>query len=129
MIADPKLHSGSGEFTFAIQKGKAPAHRQDAQKPQHGEFVPVFYVYGYEQPEGPAIKIKARKASEAENWVIKNVPGFEKEHPMSIFAIKTPPLGRKVIDKGEVPPPKPKPPERVLNPLEKALRDKLGTNE
>lgn len=127
VMSDPKykgLHDGS--FLFVIEKGQAPANRQDAQKPQHGGFVPYFYVYAHENPGLPAIKIKANKSMDAENWVIRNVPGYEKEHPMSVFAIKTPPKDREIVDKGEVPPPKPKAPERVLNPLEKALRDKLG---
>lgn len=127
MIADPKLHRSSGEFTFAIQRGQAPEHRQAAQKPQHGEFVPVYYVYAYENDNLPVIKIKAKKSTDAEMWVVKNIPGYKDEHPMSIFATKTPPKGRTDIeDKGEVPPTKPKAPERVPTPLEKALRDKLG---
>lgn len=129
MTSDPKygLVRSHGSFAFAIEKGQAPAHRQDAQKPQHAGFEPIFYVYAYENPKLPVIKIKAKNATEAERWVIKNIPGYDQEHPMSIFPIKAPPDGRTdIIDKGEVPPPKPKPPERELNPLEKALRDKLG---
>jgi hypothetical protein len=128
MIANHNIHRGGGEFTFAIQRGEAPEHRQSAQKPQHGEFVPVFYVYAYENPKLPVIKIKAKKSMDAENWVVKHVPGYKDEHPMSIFATKTPPNGRTDIqDAGAVPPPKPKPPERVPTPLEQALRDKLGS--
>lgn len=128
MAADPRMQTAMsyGAFLFAIERGEAPAHRQAAQKPQHSEFLPIFYVYAYENDKLPAIKIKAKRASEAEEWVIKNVPGFEKEHPMSIFAVKAPPKDRKITDMGKVPPPKPKPPERVLNPLEKALKDKIG---
>lgn len=128
VMSDPKYATlrSYGSFSFAIEKGGAPAHRQAAQKPQHGGFDAVFYVYGYEQHDGPAIKIKAKKASEAENWVIKNVPELAKEHPMSIFAIKTPPAGRKIIDMGSVPPAKPKAAPRELNPIEKALHDKLS---
>jgi hypothetical protein len=127
MIADPKLHGGTGAFTFAIQRGEAPAHRQAAQKPQHGEFVPVFYVYAYEKSELPVIKIKAKKSADAENWVIKNIPGYDNEHPMSIFAIKTPPAGRTdILDKGEVPE-KPKPIPQDPNSLGAKLRAKLDT--
>ena len=125
MIADPRLHGNSGEFTFAIQKGQAPAHRQAAQKPQHGEFIPVFYVYAYENPKLPIIKIKAKKSMDAEMWAIKNVPGYDNEHPMSIFTTKTPPEGRTdIIDKGSVPVPK-KPEAQDPNSLSAQLRAKL----
>lgn len=104
MISNPKFHTQSGgEFTFAIQKGSAPAHRQAAQAPQHGGFVPVFYVYAYENDQLPVIQIKAKKSMDAEMWVIKNIPGYDKEHSMSIFATKTPPKDRKIVDKGTVP--------------------------
>lgn len=127
VMSDPKYATlrSYGSFSFAIEKGGAPVHRQAAQRPQHGDFDAIFYVYGYEQSDGPAIKIKAKKASEAENWVMKNVPELAKEHPMSIFAVKTPPAGRKVIDMGEVPKEPPKPEPRQLTPLEAELRKKL----
>jgi hypothetical protein len=127
MISNPKFHARSGgEFTFAIQKGSAPAHRQAAQAPQHGGFVPVFYVYAYENDQLPAIQIKAKKSMDAEMWVIKNIPGYNKEDPMSIFASKTPPKGRKIIDKGSVPP-KPPQPKQDPNSLGAQLRAKLDT--
>ncbi len=128
MIADPRFRTlvSYGAFAFVIQRGGAPAHRQAAQKPQHGEFDTIFYVYGFENPEGPAVKIKAKSSAAAEKWVIQNVPGFENEHPMSVFAIKSPPPGREVIDKGTVPAPAPKPAPRELNSIEKALHDKLN---
>jgi len=128
MSQDPRMKTAMsyGAFLFAIERGEAPAHRQAAQKPQHSEFLPIVYVYAYENPELPAIKVKATSSIAAEKWVIQNIPGYEKEHPMSVFAVKAPPEGRKIIDKGTVPsaPPKAKP--RELNPLEKALQKKLG---
>lgn len=128
VMSDPRFKTlvSYGAFAFVIQRGGAPAHRQAAQKPQHGEFDTIFYVYGFENPEGPAVKIKAKSSTAAEKWVIQNVPGFENEHPMSVFAIKSPPPGREVIDKGTVPAPAPKPTPRELNPIEKALHDKLN---
>lgn len=128
MNADPKYATlrSYGAFAFAIERGEAPEHRQAAQKPQHGEFEPVFYVYAYENPELPTIKIKAKKSMSAENWVIQNIPGYDKEHPMSIFAVKSPPADRKIIDKGSVPPPMKQPAPRQLNSIEKALHDKLN---
>lgn len=128
MAADPKFNTAMsyGAFLFAIEKGQAPAHRQAAQKPQHSEFLPVFYIYAYENDKLPTIKIKAKSATAAEKWVINNIPGYDKEHPMSVFAVKAMPQGRQIIDKGTVPAAPPKPPERKLNDLELKLRQKLG---
>ena len=106
MVQDPRMQTAMsyGAFLFAIERGQAPKHRQAAQKPQHGEFKPIFYVYAYENPELPAIKISAKTSTEAEAWVIKNVSGYDKEHPMSIFAVKAPPKDRPNIkDMGTIP--------------------------
>lgn len=129
MIADPKFKTllSYGAFAFVIQRGGAPAHRQAAQKPQHGEFLIVYHVYSMENHSLPAIKVKARNGNDAEAWVIKNIPGYDKEHPMAVFASKMPPEGRQIIDKGTVPPPAPKSTPRVLTPLEQKLKDKLDT--
>ena len=62
---------------------------------------------------------------DAEMWAIKNVPGYDNEHPMSIFTTKTPPEGRTdIIDKGSVPVPK-KPEAQDPNSLSAQLRAKL----
>jgi hypothetical protein len=105
MVQDPRFKTmmSYGAFSFAIERGEAPEHRQAAQKPQHAGFNPIFYVYAYENPDLPAIKISAKNATEAEQWVIKNIPGYDKEHPMSVFPVKAPPAGRKIIDKGSIP--------------------------
>ena len=102
MISNPSFRYAArhGDFVFALQRGQAPASRQAAQQPQHGDFLPVFYVYAYENPDLPAIRIQVKNGQQAEEWVIKNIPGYDKEHPMSIFATKAPPKDRKVIDKG-----------------------------
>jgi len=129
LIVDPKFKTliSYGAYSFAIEKGHAPAHRQAAQKPQHGKWENIFFVYSFEHPEKPAIKLVANDGNEAENWVMKNVPLYKDEDPFAVFAKKsTPPEGRKIIDMGKLPPPEPKPPERVLSPLEQKLRDKLG---
>lgn len=128
MSQDPRMKTAMsyGAFLFAIERGEAPEHRRAAQKPQHGDFQPIVYVYAYENPELPAIKLKAKSATSAEKWVIQNIPGYEKEHPMSVFAVKAPPEGRKIIDKGTVPSATPKAKPRELNSLEKALQQKLG---
>lgn len=104
VMSDPRYQevTTTGSFIFVIEKGQAPASRQDSQKPQHGEFMPIVFVYAYENPDLPAIKIKAKSRADAEAWVIKNVPGYDKEHPMSIFAIQNKPKDRKIIDKGSV---------------------------
>lgn len=129
LIADPKFKTliSYGAYSFAIEKGQAPEHRQVAQQPQHSKWENIFFVYSFEHPEKPAIKLVATNGNEAENWVIKNVPLYKDEDPFAVFAKKsTPPEGRKIIDMGKLPPPAPKPPERVPTPLEQALRSKLG---
>ena len=128
MQADPKYKTvlSYGDFTFAIEKGTAPEHRQAAQKPQHAEFLPVFYVYTVEFPDLPAIKIKAKQSYEAETWVMKNVPEFKDADLMGVFASKIKPEGRSVIDKGTVPE-KPKPVPQDPNSLGAKLRAKLDT--
>jgi hypothetical protein len=129
MLADPKYATlrSYGAFAFAIERGGAPAHRQAAQKPQHSEFQAVYYVYSFELLDVPAIKIIAKDGNVAEMFVRRNVPEYKNADPMGIYASKTPPQGRKVVDMGTAPAPAPKPAERVPTPLEQALRDKLGS--
>jgi hypothetical protein len=115
-----------GAFSFAIEKGGAPVHRQAAQKPQHSKFLITYYVYSFELTELPAIKVIAKDGNVAEMFVRRNVPEYKNADPMGIYASKTPPPDRKVVDMGEVPPEPPKPAERVPTPLETALRNKLG---
>lgn len=104
VMSDPKYADAAhtGSFIFVIEKGIAPPSRQAAQKPQHGEFMPNFFVYAYENPDLPAIKLSTKSRAAAEEWVIKNIPGYDKEHPMSIFATQDKPKDRKIIDKGTV---------------------------
>jgi hypothetical protein len=126
MAQDPKMQTvmSYGDFVFAIERGTAPEHRQAAQKPQHGEFLPIFYVYSVEDPSAPAIKIKARNANEAEYYVRRNVPEYKNLEPMGIMASKQPrPDAR---DMGTAPKPPPKPQPRQMNPLEKELHNKLN---
>lgn len=128
LVQDPKygLLRSYGAFAFAIEKGAAPAHRQAAQKPQHANWITTYYVYSFEFPELPAIKIRAKDGNVAEMWVRRNVPEYKNADPMGIYASKEPPEVRKIVDMGEVPPEPQKPAPRVLNPLEQALRAKLG---
>jgi hypothetical protein len=130
MVANPEYKTALsyGAFLFAIEPGAAPEHRAAAQKPQHSEFLPVFYVVSAEHQELPSIKIMAKNGNEAEHWVMRNVPEYKNEDPFAVIARKVPPDDREIIDKGTVPPPKPKAQERVPTPLEKALRNKLGAN-
>ena len=126
MVTDEKYKTALsyGDFTFALEKGAAPEHRQAAQKPQHGEFMPIFYVTSFENPELFAVKIKAKNGDVAEQWVMKNVPEYKNEDPFGVFANKTMPRNKKIIDKGQVPDPAKAPAE---HPLASALRNKLGS--
>jgi hypothetical protein len=126
MVADEKYQTALtyGDFTFAVEKGAAPEHRQAAQKPQHGEFMQIYYVVSFEHPDLPAIKLKAKNGDDAEQWVLQNVPEFKDEHPFSIFARKQFPATRKIVDMGQVPDPVKAPAE---HPLATALRNKLST--
>ena len=125
---DPRFKTAMsyGAFLFVIEKGQAPEHRKDWQKPQHSKFATVFYVYSREE-DLPVYKVQAKKASDAERFVIQTVPEYQKTHPMGVFAGTVPIPG--AIDLGEVPPPKPKPEPRQLTPLEQKLRDKLGADK
>ena len=127
MVHDPKYQTivSYGDFTFAIEKGQAPEHRQAAQQPQHGEFMPIFYVRSLEEPDLPMYKVKAKKSADAEYWVRKHQPEYKNTDAFGVFAYKNPLPGKQVIDLGAVKyPPKPQP--RVMTPLEKALHDKLN---
>lgn len=126
MAADPRMQTAMsyGDFVFVLEPGSAPEHRQSAQQPQHKEFLPIFYVYSKEDESLPILKIRAKRSSEAEEYVIKHVPEYKGAHPMGVFAGKTPMPFEK--DLGTVPKPPPKSPERVPTELEKKLRDKIG---
>lgn len=112
-----------GAFLFAIEKGQAPAHRKDWQKPQHSKFATVFYVYSREQ-DLPVYKVQAKRASEAENFVVRTKPEYQKANPMGVFAGTVPIPG--AIDLGVATPPPPKPAPRVLSPLEQKLHDRIN---
>lgn len=130
MVADERFQDviGHGAFTFAIEKGAAPAHRQDAQKPQHGEFLTVYYVYNLQFPELPAIKIKAKHGYEAETWVQNNIPEYKGTTQGGMISTKLPPKDRTIVDKGTMPvtvkPPQPAQP--APGSLGATLRAKLG---
>jgi hypothetical protein len=128
MMQDPKYQTplSYGDFMFAIEPGTAPEHRQDAQRPQHGEFLPIYYVHSAENKELPAIKLKAKAAHKAEEWVIKNVPEYKNEHPMAVMAYKKIPQNVKIIDMGTVTEPK-KPEPQDPNSLGAKLRAKLDS--
>ena len=104
MVADEKYKTplSYGDFLFAIEPGQAPKHRTDAQKPQHGEFMPVFYVVSLEEPTLPAYKIKAKKGLDAERWVMNTVPEYKDLDAFGVIARRVPPTDRKIIDKGVI---------------------------
>ena len=102
-----RTEMSSGNFVFAIEPGHAPEHRAHAQKPQHSEFLPIFFVASMEHTDLPAIKVKAKKASAAINWVLDNVPEYKHEDHMAVNAYTVPPKDRQLIDKGTIHVPKP----------------------
>lgn len=128
LVQDPKygLLRSYGAFAFAIEKGAAPEHRAAAQKPQHAKWITTYYVYSFELPDLPAIKVRAKNGDVAEMFVRRNVPEYKNADPMGIYASKEPPEVRKIVDMGQVPDEPPKEPARVPTPLEQKLRDKLG---
>ena len=128
MVDDPKYQTplSYGDFLFAIEPGTAPEHRQDAQRPQHGEFMPIFYVLSMEDPALPAYKIKAKKGLDAERWIMDNIPEYKNLDAFGVIARRTPPNDRPIIDKGTMPE-KPKPVPQDPNSLGARLRAKLDT--
>jgi hypothetical protein len=104
MIADPKYKTALsfGDFMFAIEPGHAPEHRVHAQKPQHGEFMPIYYVVSMDNDDLPAIKIKAKKGLQAMDWVQANIPEFKDEDHMAMNAYRVPPKDKKIIDAGSI---------------------------
>lgn len=130
MIADPRFKTmlSYGAYSFAIERGHAPAHRQAAQKPQHAKWANIFYVYSFENPELPAIKLIAKDGNQAELWVMRNVPEYKNEDPFAVFARKSTPPERKIVDMGTVPEPKPQP-QPDPNSLGALLRAKLDATK
>jgi hypothetical protein len=128
MVNDPKYKTplSYGDFLFAIEPGPAPEHRQAAQKPQHGEFMPVFYVVSLEEPTLPAYKVKAKKGLDAERWIMKTVPEYKDLDAFGVIARRVPPTDRQIIDKGTLPE-NPKPIPQDPNSLGAKLRAKLDT--
>ena len=126
MVNDPKYQTplSYGDFLFAIEPGHAPEHRAAAQTPQHGEFMPIYYVHSMEFPDLPAIKIKAKKGYEAETWVMRNIPEYNGADLMGMAAVKAPPKGKQIIDMSTMPV-KPKPVQQDPNSLGARLRAKL----
>jgi hypothetical protein len=104
MVKDPKYQTALsyGDFTFAIEKGAAPAHRVATQKPQHSEFLPVFYVVSMEDHTLPAYKIRSKNGNDAEQWVMNNIPEYKNLDAFGVIARRVPPNDRPVIDKGTI---------------------------
>jgi hypothetical protein len=104
VMSNPKYEKATelGGFVFVLEKGAAPEHRVDTQKPQHSEFAPVYYVYTVEFPELPAYKIIAKTARTAENWVMANIPEYKDVDLMGVFATRALPKNRQIIDKGTI---------------------------
>lgn len=128
MMADPKYEKirKHGGYTFAIEKGEAPEHRQAAQKPQHEKFKDIWYIGSLEDTTLPVYKIAGGKGWEAEQMVMRTKPEYKGFHPMAMYSRHTPPKGQQIIDLGEYKPPHKAPPQDP-NSLGAKLRAKLDT--
>lgn len=128
MMADPKYENirKHGGYTFAIEKGAAPEHRQTAQKPQHEKFKDIWYIGSLEDTTLPVYKITGGKGWEAEQMVLRTKPEYKGFHPMGMYSRHTPPKGQQIIDLGEYKPPYKAPPEDP-NSVGAKLRAKLDS--
>lgn len=91
------------DFNFVIAKGPAPKQYKDVNKPQHGEFKPILYVYHVEDPNLPSIKLHAKSDEEAWQWVVNNISkiqGYQDQEidTKMLRATTIKPGLRKVID-------------------------------
>jgi hypothetical protein len=91
------------DFNFVIAKGPAPEQYKDANKPQHGEFKPILYVYHTEDPNLPSIKLHAKSDEEAYQWVVNNlskIQGYQDQEidTKKLRATTIKPGLRKILD-------------------------------
>lgn len=88
---DPLYRHKSGNgFMFVISKGAAPAKWSSDQKPQHGSFMPIWYVYNAEKDdETIALKVRAKSKTDAIEYAMQIEPSFRDLDPMQVYALNT----------------------------------------
>ena len=96
---DPLYRHKSGNgFMFVIVKGEAPEKFQSSQKPQHGAFMPIWYVYNLDKDTPTvAVKVRAPDRVAAVTHARKIEPSFKDLDSMQIHALSSLPK-REVTD-------------------------------
>ena len=83
-------NKSSNGFVFVIQKGAAPEKWSSSQKPQHGSFLPIWYVYNMDDDqETIALKVRAKRRDDAIRHAMEVEPSFKDVDHMSMWAINT----------------------------------------
>jgi len=96
---DPLYRHKSGNgFMFVIAKGEAPEKFQSSQKPQHGSFMPIWFVYNLDKDTPTvAVKVRAPDRVAAVAHARKIEPSFKDLDSMQIHALSSLPK-REVTD-------------------------------
>ena len=96
---DPLYRNSSDNgFVFVIDKGAAPEKWSSAQQPQHGSFMPIFYVYNVDKDTPTvAVKVRAPNREIATQHAMKIEPSFKDLDSMQIHALSSLPK-REVTD-------------------------------
>ena len=88
---DPLYRNNSDNgFVFVIGKGAAPEKWSSAQQPQHGSFMPIFYVYNVDKDTPTvAVKVRAPNRETAVQHAMKIEPSFKDLDLMQIHALNS----------------------------------------
>ena len=88
---DPLYRNRSDNgFVFVIQKGQAPEKWSSSQQPQHGSFMPIFYVYNVDKDTPTvAVKVRAPNRETAITHAMKIEPSFKDLDLMQIHALNS----------------------------------------
>jgi len=99
MQKDPLYRNRSDNgFVFVIQKGAAPEKWSSAQKPQHGSFMPIWFVYNVDKDTPTvAVKVRAPNRETATQHAMKIEPSFKDLDLMQVHALNSLPR-REVTD-------------------------------
>lgn len=83
-------NKSSNGFVFVTAKGSAPSKWSSDQRPQHGSFMPIWYVYSMDDSKDTiALKVRAKHREDAIQHAIKIEPSFKDVDPMAIWALNT----------------------------------------